>query len=451
MTSTIETIALWCASRSGFSQDAQELAKHAVADTIGCMFAGRNDFAPQAARNALAGYRTSSGAASIIGGGRANEAVAALVNATAAHALDYDDNFLPGMSHASAVLVPALLAVAQARNANGQALIDAYLIGLQAQAFVGAGVGSSHYTAGWHGTSTIGTIGTAAGVAWLIGLDSDGIARSLSNAVSLASGTKGQFGTPMKPLHAGLAARNAIDAAMLAASGMTGRLDILEGEQGFRELFGGSYPGNWDTEAIAATQSHVIETIGVIPKRHPCCGSTHLIADAILDIKTTNDFKIEDVTSIETLVGISNWRNLAYPQPCDEMQARFSMQYCVARILRNNALLLSDFTPEAVEANPDTDLMNRISMTPYTQQEELAAGAKLPHVVTIHLVGGLTLKAERQAAKGSLADPFDARDREIKFADCCGRLSSVGQAIYSRLCALESETSLNFLSPVFAP
>ncbi|MBA8881074.1 MmgE/PrpD family protein [Phyllobacterium myrsinacearum] len=449
MTSIIETIAAWCSSQTEFSHGAREHAKHAIADTIGCMFAGQSDFSPQAARRAFAGYLTPDGPSSIVGGGKANEAVAALINATAAHALDYDDNFLPGMSHASAVLVPALLAIAEARNAGGSSLIDAYLIGLQAQAFVGDGVGSSHYTAGWHGTSTIGTIGTAAGIAWLIGLDADGIARSLSNAVSLASGMKGQFGTPIKPLHAGLAARNAIDAAKMAASGMTGRFDILEGEQGFRELFGGRHPGQWDARAIAATVKHTIETAGVLPKRHPCCGSTHLISDAILDLKALEQFEIDNVVSVETLVGISNWRNLSYPRPQDEMQARFSMQYCVARILRNDSLVLSDFTQEAVRNNPDVELMGRVSMTPYTEEQELVSGSKLPHVVTIHLADGRTLKAKRQAPKGALDDPFDAQDREKKFMDCCGNLAN-GRDIYRRLCALEHQDDMHFLTPVFA-
>ena len=141
--------------------------------------------------------------------------------------------------------MPALLAVALARGASGRSLVDAYLVGLEAQAAVGRGVNPSHYTLGWHATSTVGCIGTAAGVAWLNGLDATGIARAMSLAVSMAAGVKGQFGTPAKPLHAGLAARNAVEAAALAACGMTGRIDILEAPQGFRELFGEPDATGW--------------------------------------------------------------------------------------------------------------------------------------------------------------------------------------------------------------
>ena len=138
------------------------------------MIAGADDQAEQSVRAAFAASIGPSGAAAVIGGGRAPEAVAALVNGTAAHALDYDDNFRPGITHASAVLVPALLAVAHGRAANGRSFVDAYLVGLETQAIVGRGINPAHYTLGWHATSTVGAIGTAAGTAWLMELDAGG-------------------------------------------------------------------------------------------------------------------------------------------------------------------------------------------------------------------------------------------------------------------------------------
>jgi 2-methylcitrate dehydratase PrpD len=245
MTTLIETLADWAAARPTFSPLARQRARDAIADTLACMIVGQTDFASLAVRRAYAGMLHEGGASLVVGGGAAPAAVAACINGTASHALDYDDNFGPGITHASAVLVPALLAVAQTRHASGGELVDAYLIGLEAQALVGRGVNPVHYRAGWHATSTVGCIGTAAGTAWLMGLDSAGIARAMSLAASMASGMKGQFGTPAKPLHAGLAARNAVEAAQFAAAGMTGRLDILECAQGFLELFGGPEAPGW--------------------------------------------------------------------------------------------------------------------------------------------------------------------------------------------------------------
>lgn len=426
-----EIIAAWCAREPRFSPVAHRLAREAISDTLACLYAGREDFSTLAVKQAWAGFK------------EPPAAVVALINATAAHAIDYDDNFGPGMSHASAVLVPALLAVALEENASGEALVNAYLIGLQAQAFVGEMVSPSHYTAGWHGTSTIGCIGTAAGVAWLKGLDQAGIARTLSIAVSLAGGVKGQFGTPLKPFHAGMAARNAVEAASLAATGMSGRLDILEGEMGFYELFSGS--GRWQDKVgrWLTDPHHIIETSGVMPKKYPCCGSTHRVLDAIADLQGRHNFAVEDVESVSCKVGISNFRNLAYTAPEDEMQARFSMNYCIARMLEVGTLSVADFIPEQVKIQARHPLMSRITMESWLPEEE-AGAINLPHLVTLTFKDGRVLHHQRLSARGSLEEPFSEEDRQQKFADCCAQLPGAGE-IYQRLDKLEEETELKFL------
>lgn len=450
MSSVIETIASWSHGPHRFSDLARLRARHAIADTVACMVAGAGDSSTSAVRDAFAAAIGAAGLSAVIGGGHASASIAALVNATAAHALDYDDNFRPAITHASAVLVPALLAVAQARNTDGPALIDAYLVGLAAQAAIGRGVNPSHYTLGWHSTSTVGAIGTAAGVAWLLGLDAGGIGRAMSVATSMASGPKGQFGTPAKPLHAGLAARNAVEAAELAAAGMTGRLDILEGPQGFLELFGGRDAKGWTGVGLAGP--HVIEVEGVMPKRHPCCGSTHSTVDTILHLRAEHVFAADEVAAVECRVGIANARNLAYPEPSDEMQARFSMPYCVALALLKDRLTLADFTPEAVARDEVRRLLPITTMTSYSREEELAGKGRLPHQVTVRLRDGRVIRAERKDAKGSVAYPFDDEDRRAKFFDCCATLDGAAlTALYARLQSLDRASDLGFLqSSVFA-
>lgn len=447
-TSAIEAMAEWCHAAAPFSALARERAVHAIVDTFACMVAGRGDASVQAVCSAFTGPGATDGPCRVITGSRSSPGTAALINGTAAHALDYDDNFRPGMSHASAVLVPALLAVADLTKATGRAFTEAYLTGLQAQAFVGSGVGEEHYTAGWHGTSTIGCIGTAAGTAKLLGLDAPAIARALTIAVSMASGTKGQFGTPIKPFHAGMAARNAVEAAFLAQAGMRGRMDILECAQGFHELFSGDAGQRWDPEAIWETGTHVIETDGVMPKRHPCCGSTHLIVDALLDLTREDGFDQDEVASIETLVGIANHRNLAYPKPRDEMEARFSMQYCVARALRKGCLELTDFTPEAIEHHSGDPLLECISMRHRSEQEERAAVDRLPHLLTVRLIDGRTLERSRSFAKGALNEPFSEEDRLRKFLDCCKELDRPA-SVYATLARLSDAETLDCLGFMF--
>ncbi|CDZ51606.1 MmgE/PrpD family protein [Neorhizobium galegae] len=446
MRTVIETIADWCAAPPAISGNASRLAHQAIADTIACLYAGRADKSTLSV--ALAFGRRPDGEAPLVTGGRQSASVAALVNGTAAHALDYDDNFRPGMSHASAVIVPALLAVADGLSVSGRALTDAYLAALQAQAFVGSGVAGSHYTAGWHGTSTVGSIGTAAGVAKLLGMDADGIARALSMGASMASGTKGQFGTPAKPFHAGMAARNAVEAAILAATGLQGRLDILEGPQGFLEMFGGEAPKGYDIAGISGTRQHTIETVGVMPKLHPCCGSTHLIVDAALDLMKDVPIDPDAIVSAECHVGIANYRNLAYPHPRDEMEARFSMQYCLALAFRHKSLSLLDFNPASVGVVTKDPLLAKISMTHYSAAEEASATSYLPHRLRITLRDGQVYVVERSFARGGLAEPFSEDDRRTKFADCLEGVANP-MSVYAALAALDEQPDLAFLAPVF--
>lgn len=451
MATVLEKIATHVVSRKQFSEGTTTRAQQAVVDTIGCMIAGATDHAPRSVAAAFSKDIGSNGASALITVGRASPSIAALVNGTAAHCLDFDDNFHPARAHASAVLVPALLATASADSSvSGQQFLRAYLAGLEAQAAVGFGVNPSHYNRGWHGTSTVGCIGTAAGVAVLLGLDDARVAQAMSIAVSLASGPKGQFGTSVKPLHAGIAARNAVEAACLAQAGMTGRLDILERPQGFLDLFGGADATGWD--GLSLDETHIIETRGLVTKLHPCCASTHRAIDAALDLQKEHGFSLDDLHRIETKVGRSAVDNLAYPDPADEMQARFSMQYCLAAALAQGRLSLADFRTDAIFRPDIRRHMPKITMSAYSAEEERGV-ERIAHQVTITLGDGRTLWKERLHAKGSSANPITEAERQSKFADCLAwvRLPDEGRyAALSRLEQARSVESLNHLMSLAA-
>ena len=192
-------------------------ARDGIYDVVACMVAGAGDAGSARVRATIAPY--GSGHATVIGGrDEASAPWAALANGMAAHALDFDDNYIPAYTHATAVLIPALLAVAEEIDASGEQLVDAYIVGLEMHCAIGRGVNRAHYDRGWHGTSTVGCIGTAAACGRLLGLDADQMTQAISLAVSMASGPKVQFGTMAKPFHAGMGAKNAVLAAHLAAT-----------------------------------------------------------------------------------------------------------------------------------------------------------------------------------------------------------------------------------------
>jgi len=412
--------AAWAAETPEIISDvAIQRARDAIYDVIGCMVAGAGDEGASRVRSTIAPY--GSGIATIIGStAKAPAPWAALANGMAAHALDFDDNYLPGFTHATAVLIPALLPLAEEIDASGRQLMDAYIVGLEMQAAVGRGVNRAHYDMGWHSTSTVGCIGTAAACGRLLGFDRDRMTHAMSLGVSMASGSKVQFGTMAKPFHAGMAANNAVLAAQLAANGIEARDVALEGLLGFRDLYSSPDSPGWDAIVPKLGSPLAIEEFGLSPKLYPCCGSAHKVLDVVLDLRKQHGFTAEDVVKVETLVEFGNKRNLMYTEPRQEMEARFSMNYCVAVALLYGRLSLADFTPQAVQRPEVRKLLSKVTMDAYKQDAQGPdPTVRLPHKATITLKNGQILTGETTWARGTIHNAFEASDLPEKFRDCC--------------------------------
>jgi len=417
-------LARWVASAPRIRRPrALALARDAFQDIVACMIAGATDDATR--RVARAAARWGKGRSSVAGHAlRLPAPAAALVNGTAAHALDYDDNFHPMAGHATAVLVPAILAVAEEFGSSGHAVLDAYIVGLEAQAWVGAGVNLVHYERGWHSTSTVGVFGAAAACARLRGLDAAGATAALSLAFSMAGGSKRQFGTMAKPLHAGLAAQHGVMAAALAAAGVTGIGEPLEGPWSFRDLFAGESSPGYAKRKPASPLA--IEAFGLKVKIHPCCASVHCAVDALLSLRQEHGFTASDVKNVDVLVNRMSFDNLPYPRPRTELEARFSMHWCIALALSQGRLGLADFTPVALRREELRALLPRVAMT-HTRPAKphpLKDNGREPASVTVRLKDGRTLSRYAQHPRGTLQAPLAPGSLDAKFEDCApGRMA----------------------------
>jgi len=408
------------------SKRALMLAKNAFKDIVACMIAGAEDEA--ALRVSNSGIPSQ-----------------ALIYGTAAHALDYDDNYHPMAGHATAVVVPAIFSLTESRGASGAAVLDAYIVGLEALAVVGDGVNLVHYEKGWHSTSTLGPFGAAAACARLLALDADGVTAALSLAFSMAGGSKRQFGTMAKPVHAGLAAHHGVMAAMLAASGVRGHAEPLEGHWAFRELFAGA--GSAGYRAVKVGKPLAIERYGLKAKIHPCCASVHTAVDALISLKS--EFSVEDVERIDVLVNRVSYDNLPYANPHTEMEARFSMQWAMALALLQGRLHLADFTPAALKRRDVRALLPRIHMRhtkPGNEHPSLENGRE-PALTTVHLKNGKKLSRYAQRPKGTLQIPLTAAELDAKFEDC-----APGRAALARMLdRLESVRDIRTLLKLIRP
>ena len=441
MTTTLGILAAHAATRPrDWPTAALDGARRIVVDTLACILGGRGEEAPQAVAGAMRAWRAGGGAIDLVGGGTLPSPWAALANGTAAHALDYDDVLEPMMGHASAVLVPAVLALAEERGKSGAQVLDALLIGFDVIAALGNAVMVEHYTRGWHSTLTLGAPGAAAACGRLIGLDATKMGAAISAATSFSAGSKRQFGTAMKPTHAGLAAQAGVMAAHLAEAGTTAAPDILDGPWSFIGLYTG--PGAPGIGAIAETLARppAMLAFGSWLKAYPCCASTHRPIDALLKLRQQHGIKPEDIAAIEAEVSIVVQRNLMYDRPTTPSEARFSLNHCLA-LAAEGQVTLAGFAPEALA--PRRDFWPRVAM----KLDPTLSGSSTDETCTLRVTlrDNRALETVVKVPKGHPQAPLSEAELAAKLRDCVvygGAPGSAADRLMDELSALGTARTL---------
>jgi 2-methylcitrate dehydratase PrpD len=339
---------------------AREAGRRGLLDTIGVALAGVGEDAVQILRSVV-GSSAMDGPATVLGAvGRTSLLDAALLNATAAHALDFDDTQANVRGHPSATIVPAALAVAEATGASGAELITSYVVGIEVAARIGKGFGPAHARQGFHSTGTLGVFGAAAASARLLGLDAAQVTQALGIAASSAAGLRLNFGFMAKPLHAGNSARAGLLAAQLAQGGFTAAPDVLDH---VTEIFS---PGDGDPRALLDDGDWQIVTPGIAVKKYPCCNRGHRALDAILTLVDRLDLAPADVERIDVVMPAGEVDSdgrvgpMIYPRPSTGLQAKFSMQYVVAAAVLDRRLGVGAFTDAAVGRADVAELLTRV-------------------------------------------------------------------------------------------
>ena len=396
--------------------DALSIARDAFADTIACMFGGLTNEGVQKLIQINSSW-DASGTNVVFGTQRRfNTPTAALINGAAAHALDFDDNYIPAFTHASAVMVPALLAIGGQNSLSGKSLLDAYIVGAELHTRIGLLVNPGHFNQGWHSTATVGTIGTAGACARLLGLDETGICTAMSIGFSLAAGSKKQFGTMMKPIHAGLAAQHAVMAAGMASVGISANLDFLTGPFSFQDHYATTDLSRESRVLKGLGSGLCLSKYGLLVKRFPCCGSAHKSLDGFLHLREKHQTAPENIKQATTWLPETMSRNLPFDHPKNEMEGRFSLHYNAARILLEGSLSLRHFTKEAVFDPEILGFLSRICRETIPDPEDI--NPTTPLLNRIELVDGRVFEYEVEHLKGSLQIPLSPADIKNKFEDC---------------------------------
>ncbi|MAU51786.1 MAG: MmgE/PrpD family protein [Roseovarius sp.] len=343
---------------------------------------------------------------------------AAFLNAVAGHALDFDDVHTISVTHPSVAIVPALLAIADVRPDTASRIAPALAVGTAVNVALGQILGFGHYDTGWHATSTIGALASAAAVAHQLGLDDDAIRNALSLAASLAGGLQINFGTMAKPIQAGNAALVGLRAARMAEADITGAPDIFAA-RGFFDLYAGP-------DGLAADPAEVeprIDLGTVSRKLYPCCYLTHrmIAAGRHLYAERGGD-AVPEGSVIEMTVPKSVMVPLHVTDPKDGTQAKFCAAYTLAVALHQGQVGLADFEGNNPHRPAVRRLMDMVSIRTIPDAGQVRVGVDHGAVHVRLRKGNVTLAETSVAAHpGSPSDPATPAAIRDKIADCLGK------------------------------
>ena len=376
-----------------------------------------------------------------------NAADAALVNAAAAHALDYDDVTLDG--HPSAVLWPAILAQAEASHAAGRDMLTAYILGYEVWAELLAREPVPLHEKGWHPTVVRGTVASAAACAKLRGLDVERTTHALAIAASMAGGLVANFGTMTKAFQVGRAAQSGVIAARLAEAGLTASIDALEHPAGYLAAF--SPKGEADLHRpLKPDKEWLICRQGLNIKRFPICYATHRSIDAILQLLERHPLQATDIERICVHTSVTQMRMLRSDRPQTGLEAKFSMQFAMASALTVRKVGLRQLTDAFVQDRAVQDLFSRVECRTTTDSLANSAFAPFDSVELIAKDGKIYRSKDVAYARGSFHNPLSREELFDKFADCVADVypDNRGQALFEKLFELESVKDANELIDV---
>jgi len=404
-------------------KEAVHIANKAMLDWVGVTIAGSNERVTRILAEQVKRMGATGEAGVICRAFQTSTDLAAWVNGTASHALDYDDTF-PNEAgynfHPSVPILSAILALAEKMGASGKDVLTAYIVGIEVESRIGASIGRYCSEIGWHPTPVVGTMGAVAASANILKLNVQQARMALGIASSLAAGLLQNFGTMAKPLHAGNSAKNGSVAALLAKNGFTGNESIMEGNFGFCSMFsGGKVNGLGKNEQDFGKTWHIVSP-GISFKPYPCCRSTHSSIDASLYLRNVTGVDVGQVEKIICKTSPQHLKLARFHRPKSAYEGKFSIPYCIAAALLRGKVLLGDFTEEKVSDPEAQALLSRVAfLYPEDFNEDPMS---LAQEVVVKLSNGAEYSYKVDTPKGDPQNPMTEDELSMKFKDCA-RLS----------------------------
>src|SRR5467141_3810844 len=436
-----------------------ELGKKSILDGLGLALAGSMAGTGTICRQYLEDLGLCDGKATIIGSARkTSPRFAAFVNAVSIHADDFDDTQLAVakdrvyglLVHPTVPVLPALLALAERGGVSGKQLTLAYHLGVEVECKIAEAISPRHYQDGFHSTGTCGPFGSAAACAKLLQFEHSQILNTFGLVASQSGGLRENFGTMTKPYQAGHAAESGLVSAELVALGWTAAGQILEADRGFFHAFGGSY----DPAAIMDRlgKPWTFASPGVSLKPYPSGSLTHPAMTELMRLIEANNLHPDQVEKLDCGANHNMTTTLLHHQPKTGLEAKFSMEFCLAILLLERKAGLGEFSEKVVQRADVQEMIRKINFY-VDPQAESAGFDKMTSILKIHLKDGRTITGRADFAKGSPVNPMTFEEAATKFRGCAeyaGCSKSKAEKIISFVRTLDSVPDMDVLAPLLS-
>ena len=383
-------------------------ACRAILNYFGTALAGRNDEAVRITRQTLGPFCADTGC-TVIGEAQGADLLhAAMFNAMSANVFDFDDTHFPTIIHPTAPVAAALFALAQVREVSGPALLTAFVAGVEVECRIGNAVSPWHYARGWHISSTCGVFGAAVAAGRLLGLDEQQMLWALGTAASMSGGLVENLGHMAKIVGVGNSAANGLLAAMLAARGLKGPEQPLEGARGFLSVMG----QDAEVSCLTAGLGEGWQLLRVAYKPYPCGVVLNPVIEACLALYHEAGVRLAEVEEVRLTGHPLLQQRTDRPWPATGLEAQVSAQHAVATVLTSGRAGLDEFSDRSLRA-----VAGRLARA-LSFQNDGSYGVEAAQVF-VRLRDGATLSRKVEMARGSLGRPLTDAELEEKLRTLC--------------------------------
>jgi len=401
-----------------------ELGKKSILDGLGLALAGSRAQSGAICRQYLEHLGVCGGKATVAGSAlKTSPRFAAWTNGVSIHADDFDDTQLSAakdrvyglLVHPTVPVLPAIFALAEGRSVSGKEFMLAYHLGVEVECKIAEAISPRHYQDGFHSTGTCGPFGSVAACAKLFRFDLTKTLNSFGLVASQSGGLRENFGTMTKPFQAGHAAESGVASAELVALGWDAAQQILEAERGFFHAFGGTFDPGAIMDRLGKPWTFV--SPGISLKPYPSGSLSHPAMTELARLISANNIQAAQVEKVDIGANHNMTTTLLHHQPKTGLEAKFSMEFCLAILLVRGKAGLSEFSDQIVQRADVQEMLRRVNF--YVDPEAEKAGYdKMTSLLKIHLKDGRVISGRADFGKGSPADPMTFEEAAMKFRGC---------------------------------